>query len=128
MMGDYLEFALKEAKKYAFRHIHMATMWAKLLKGAMQVPQTHVRHGVLEIDQTLHFLSLHGVEPPIVAQLRGSNTAREILERLLDMNNMKIVDLICELACSHYQDIARTPVTVHLVHGSGKHICSRSSQ
>lgn len=127
MMGDYLEFALKEAKKYAFKHIHMAAMWAKLLKGAMKMPQTHVRHGVLEIDQALHFLSLNGVEPSIIERLRGSNTAREILERLLDMNHMKIVDLICELACSHYEDIAQTPVTVHLVHGSGKHICSHSS-
>ncbi|NNK96404.1 MAG: cobalt-precorrin-5B (C(1))-methyltransferase [Desulfobacterales bacterium] len=128
MMGDYLQFALEEAKKCAFKHIHMAAMWAKLLKGAMRIPQTHVRHGVLEIDQALHFFSQNGVKPAIIERLRGSNTAREILERLLDMNNMRIVDLICKLACNYYQEIAQTPVTVHLVHGSGKHLCSHSSR
>ena len=116
MMGDYLQFALKEAKKYAFKHIHMAAMWAKLLKGAMRIPQTHVRHGVLEIDQALHFFSQNSVEPAIIERLRGSNTAREILERLLDMNNTKIVDLICELACNYYQEYR--PDTGHRPFGS----------
>ena len=51
MMGDYTEFSLREARKHGFRKIHLCAQWAKMLKIAMGVPQTHVRHGVLEVEK-----------------------------------------------------------------------------
>jgi len=35
MMGDYLEFSLLESAAHDFRQIHLAAMWAKVLKAAM---------------------------------------------------------------------------------------------
>ena len=55
MMGDYLEFALIEAKKHGFKKIHLCAQWAKMLKIAMATPQTHVRHGAIDIKKLLNF-------------------------------------------------------------------------
>ena len=119
MMGDYLVYSLKETQKHSFINIHMATMWAKLIKGAMRVPQTHVRHGALDVDSVIAFLQKNGIEPIIVKTLKGSNTAREMLERLLHINDWSVIKLICRLAKEHYSDIAGRPVTIYLVQGTG---------
>ncbi len=51
MMGDYLHYALTATAATEFRRIHLAGMWAKLVKAALAVPQTHVRNGALETRQ-----------------------------------------------------------------------------
>ena len=77
MMGDYLAFSLREVRRYAFTRVHVATMWAKLLKGAMGYPQTHVRHGVLKTIQVCKFLAELGVKRTLIERLKTANTARE---------------------------------------------------
>ncbi len=120
MMGDYLEFSLKEAAKHGFKKIHLAAMWAKVLKGAMQVPQTHVRHGALEVDEAIDFIGTLGLEEKMVNSLRGSNTAREVYVRLLDQGRDDIIKKVCLAAQSYGQKISGLPVTVSLVDGHGK--------
>lgn len=86
MMGDYLHFSLVDAGKHGFAAIHLAAMWAKVLKAAMRIPQTHVRHGALEVEHAISFLATLGASPAILQRLGGSNTAREIYERLIAMD------------------------------------------
>lgn len=124
MMGDYLEFALKETNKHGYRKIHMATMWAKLLKGAMKVPQTHVRHGVLDTRKIIQFYKDHGVNDTILEKLAPANTAREVLEKLLDLNQIDLITRTCKLAREHYRSMAEGDIIIHLVHGSGRLVCS----
>jgi cobalt-precorrin-5B (C1)-methyltransferase len=119
MMGDYLDFSLQEVKKYSFERIHMAAMWAKLLKGAMKIPHTHVRHGILELEDVYRFLATHGVDKDIVKSLKGSNTARETLTRLIDMDASEVFVTVCQLAQEHYEKMAGIPVTIYLVNGPG---------
>ena len=60
MMGDYLEYALKAAGRHGFVRIHLAAMWAKLVKAALAVPQTHVRNGALEVRDAARLLGRLG--------------------------------------------------------------------
>ncbi|RPI35412.1 MAG: cobalamin biosynthesis protein CbiD, partial [Nitrospiraceae bacterium] len=53
MMGDYLEFSLLEARQHGFRKIHLCAQWAKMLKISMATPQTHVRHGAIDIRKAV---------------------------------------------------------------------------
>jgi len=124
MMGDYLEFALEESKKHQYTKIHMATMWAKLLKGAMKKPQTHVRHGALEIEDIIGFFSENGVDRSIIAHLKTSNTAREVLDRLIEQQALDVVKKISLMAKKHYTSLAAAEILIHLVHSSGTIICS----
>ncbi|MDO8948133.1 MAG: cobalt-precorrin-5B (C(1))-methyltransferase [Desulfocapsaceae bacterium] len=118
MMGDYLHFSLKDAGKHGFSAIHLAAMWAKVLKGAMRIPQTHVRHGALEIENAISFLGTMGTAPAILQGLTGSNTAREIYERLVTMEAHHTIRKVCFAAREYCQDVSGLPVTVYLVHSS----------
>lgn len=120
MMGDYLEFSLKEAARQGFAKIHLAAMWAKVLKGAMQVPQTHVRHGALEVDEAIAFLAGLGLDDEVLASLHGSNTAREIYVRLHDQGRDDIIEKVCLAARTYGEKVSGLPVTVSLVDGQGR--------
>ena len=118
MMGDYLHFALDEAKKHGFAATHLAAMWAKVLKAAMRIPQTHVRHGALEVEGAISFLATLGTAPAVLKELAGSNTAREIYERLIAIDAHDTVRKVCGAARDYCQDVSGLPVTVYLVHSS----------
>ena len=120
MMGDYLEFSLKEAARHGFEKIHLAAMWAKVMKGGMEIPQTHVRHGALEAEEAVTFLRSLGVESAVIDKMAGVNTAREIYERLLGMNRFDVVETVCRAAKSYAEKTSGLPVELYLVDGHGK--------
>jgi cobalt-precorrin-5B (C1)-methyltransferase len=124
MMGDYLKFSLEEAQKFRFSRIHIAGMWAKILKGAMEIPQTHVRNGALEVDQAIALLKELGVSQETVRNLNGANTAREIYTRLLALGDRDSILRVCRRARDFCSKTASLPVTVHLVDTSGRIVAS----
>jgi cobalt-precorrin-5B (C1)-methyltransferase len=124
MMGDYLQFSLEEARRFRFSRIHIAGMWAKILKGAMGIPQTHVRNGALEVDQAITLLKGLGVSKETALNLTGANTAREIYTRLLAMGDRDSILKVCGCARDFCSKTASLPVTVHLVDTSGRIVVS----
>jgi cobalt-precorrin-5B (C1)-methyltransferase len=115
MMGDYLEFSLLAAARRGFTKIHLAGMWAKIMKAALQTPQTHVRHGALEVQDGLALLAQLGAEPPLLESLREVNTAREIHERLVEAGRDDLIRGVCEAAQHYAQKVSGLPVRVYLV-------------
>ncbi|MDF1613353.1 cobalt-precorrin-5B (C(1))-methyltransferase CbiD [Desulfurivibrio dismutans] len=120
MMGDYLHFSLTEAGKRGFRHLHLAGMWAKIVKAALKIPQTHVRHGALEVRQAVELLVELGASPALAAELAEANTAREILVRLQAAGAEALIDGVCRRAAEYATQTAGIPVTVYLVDGHMK--------
>lgn len=118
MMGDYLEFALKESGKYPFTRLHMAGMWAKILKAALHIPQTHVRFGALEVQNAIARISQLNPAKD-TNYLKGANTAREIYTRLTDNNDMGIIISVCAAAKEYHQKLSGLPVILYLVHHDG---------
>lgn len=119
MMGDYLEYALTEAGKHRFARLHMAGMWAKILKAALRIPQTHVRFGALEIQNAID--CIRDLRPAHdFSYLAESNTAREIYERLIQHGDQEVVNLVCHAAQKYHEEISGLPVTVYLVHHTGQ--------
>ena len=76
LMGDFVEFSLKEAGARGFQHIHLCAQWAKMLKIAMGTPDTHVRAGALSTNKAAQFINALGIALP----QRDYNTAREIMD------------------------------------------------
>ncbi len=120
MMGDYLEFSLLEATKKGFSRIYLAGMWAKIMKAAMEVPQTHVRHGSLETEQALELLDKLGADKKTLNMLDGVNTGREIYERLVRHGEQQLIELVCQKAQQYAHGLAGVPVTVILVGSDSK--------
>ena len=122
MMGDYLEFSLLEAKQHGFRKIHLSAQWAKMLKMAMATPQTHVRHGAIDIKKATAFLEE-------LWQLSfGSghefNTAMEIFQRVsesLIARHPALFIKVCQAAKAYAERITEgIPVASYLVSYEGK--------
>lgn len=120
MMGDYLAFSLKEVRRYSFTRVHVATMWAKLLKGAMGYPQTHVRHGILDTRKVCEFFEKMGINPGVISSLGTANTAREIYDIVTGAGAEEIIAQVCRHAEKKYQSLAGVPVSVYLVNPSGR--------
>ncbi|MDH3329010.1 MAG: cobalt-precorrin-5B (C(1))-methyltransferase CbiD [Desulfobulbaceae bacterium] len=120
MMGDYLEFSLKNAALRGFEKIHLAGMWAKIMKAAMKIPQTHVRHGALEMKDGAAFLKLLGAEGALLKKLESSNTAREMFGHLVEAGRTDLVLAVCERARVYGEDVAKVPVRVYLVDSHAK--------
>ncbi len=118
MMGDYLHFSLVDAASHGFSKIHLAAMWAKVMKAAMRIPQTHVRNGALEVSDALVFLSKLGCDKELITKLEGSNTAREIYMRLLENNRNDMILRVCEAAREYAEEVCGLVVTVYLVDAS----------
>ncbi|MCX5864682.1 MAG: cobalt-precorrin-5B (C(1))-methyltransferase CbiD [Deltaproteobacteria bacterium] len=115
MMGDYLEFSLLAAARRGFATIHLAGMWAKIMKAALEIPQTHVRHGALEVTDGLALLARLGADPALLDSLKEVNTAREIHERLREQGRNDLILAVCEAARQYAQKVCGLPVRVYLV-------------
>ena len=94
MMGDYIEFAVREADRHGFEIVHLNAQWAKMLKIAMGMAHTHVRFGALEVKEAIDFLcsinNRMGNINPFKGQ--GFNTAREAFE-VLQRSDQQIREL-----------------------------------
>jgi cobalt-precorrin-5B (C1)-methyltransferase len=120
MMGDYLEFSLRKASEKGFTSIHLAAMWAKIVKAAMQIPQTHVRHGALEIKDAAAMLERCGVDMVLLGKLQQSNTAREMYGHLEAAGRSDIIHRVCLMAQEYAEHISATTVKVYLVDASAR--------
>jgi len=120
MMGDYLEFSLRAAARQGFKKIHLAGMWAKVMKAAMGIPQTHVRHGAMEATEAVRFLGTLGVQAEVLANLAGVNTAREIYTRLTGMDRQDIIAAVCGAAKEFAEQTSGLLVSVYLVEANTK--------
>lgn len=115
MMGDYLHFSLNEARKKGFTTVHYAGMWAKVMKAALKIPQTHVRNGILEVEAGARLLKKLGAGQPLLGLLEKSNTAREMLAHIEDAGQTELIYGVCELAKDYAEEVAATTVHIYLI-------------
>ncbi len=123
MMGDYLEFSLLAAAELKFKKIHLAGMWAKIIKAALEIPQTHVRNGALEMRQAGDFLAGLGVSGRLLGQISRANTAREMFQYLDADQRYDIIDSVCRKAGEYAGRVSGLEVKVYLVNHQGKVLC-----
>lgn len=115
MMGDYLHFSLNEAKVKGFTTVHYAGMWAKVMKAALRIPQTHVRNGALEVAAGAELLEDLGARSPLVELLRKSNTAREMLTHIKACGQTDLIHKVCLKAKDYAEEVAGTTVHIYLI-------------
>ena len=115
MMGDYLEFSLLEAARRQFTTIHLAGMWAKIMKAAMGIPQTHVRNGALEVVDGVKLLQQLGASGELLQKISTSNTAREMYTHIEAAGQQQLIEAVCRQAQGYGEKVSGTTVKVYLV-------------
>jgi cobalt-precorrin-5B (C1)-methyltransferase len=120
MMGDYLEFSLKKAAEIGFSTIHLVGMWAKIVKAAMHIPQTHVRNGALEVADAAVMLQSCGAEGALLQKLENSNTAREMYTHLEEEQRHDIIQTVCLKARDYGREVSQKSVRIYLVDASAR--------
>ncbi|HIJ79338.1 MAG: cobalt-precorrin-5B (C(1))-methyltransferase CbiD [Desulfobulbaceae bacterium] len=115
MMGDYLEFSLQKAAQRGFARIYLAGMWAKVMKAALETPQTHVRHGALEVADGAALLQHLGAAGDLLAKIRASNTAREMYGHLQEAGRDDLIRAVCARAKAYAQKVSGKEVILFLV-------------
>lgn len=122
MMGDYVEFSLNDAKKHDFKGIHLSAHWAKMLKIAMRIPHTHVRHGAIDLHQAALFLN--NLIPGLLDTTCDFNTARQMYDEIsskLGTRSTELLSMVCIKAKEYAEDIAAgIPVVAYLVSYEGE--------
>jgi cobalt-precorrin-5B (C1)-methyltransferase len=115
MMGDYLHFSLKEAAKRNFTTIHLSGMWAKIIKAALRIPQTHVRNGALETVDGARLLAALGAAGPLLRKIENSNTAREMYSHIEDAGNTALIKAVLLKARDYCREVTGTEIKIYLV-------------
>ena len=115
MMGDYLEFSLQQAASRNFQTIHLAGMWAKIIKAALRIPQTHVRNGALEVSDGANLLAELGAEGELLQKIKASNTAREMYSHIEAAGKTALVEAVCRKALEYCEDVTGRTVKVYLI-------------
>ncbi|MFH0782423.1 MAG: cobalt-precorrin-5B (C(1))-methyltransferase CbiD [Pseudomonadota bacterium] len=115
MMGDYLEFSMKEAALRSFTTVHFAGMWAKIMKAALRIPQTHVRNGALEVADGAGLLANLGAEGELLEKFQQSNTAREMYSHIEAAGRHDLTLAVCRRAQEYCQDVTGGTVRIFLV-------------
>jgi cobalt-precorrin-5B (C1)-methyltransferase len=125
MLGDYLEFSLLDSKRHKFKKIHLCAQWAKMLKIAMATPQTHVRHGALDVKKAMNFLKSLSSDYCLLTS--DFNTAREIFDFINSSpisRHLSLFSKVCSTAKKYAEGIAGMPVITHLISYEGEIIAS----
>ncbi len=120
MMGDYLEFSLREAAARDFKTVHIGGMWAKIMKAALRIPQTHVRNGALEIVDGAKLMADLGAKGDLLQLLEKSNTAREMLTHIEDQGKHDLVKAVCLKAREYCQEVTGGQVKIYLIDHKAK--------
>ena len=115
MMGDYLHYALEAAGRHGFQKIHLAEMWAKLVKAARGVPQTHVRNGALDVRDAVALLAELGLTEAEQEELAETNTAWHIYEELQRLGREDLVLAAAKKAQAQAESWSGIPVELYLV-------------
>ncbi|MDA8325375.1 MAG: cobalt-precorrin-5B (C(1))-methyltransferase CbiD [Nitrospiraceae bacterium] len=118
LMGDYVEFSLREAARCGFTEVNICAQWAKLVKIAMGTPDTHVRSGAIDLRRAVDFLRENGVrvtDRGVRVTGRPYNTAREIFDYVSGAGRKKV----CAMAAAYGAKVSGLPVKAFLVSYEG---------
>ena len=93
-IGDYFKFSLDEAAgKHFFDSVSVAVFFAKALKMACGIPQTHASKSAVDMNELSSWTYETTNNRELSNKVRNSNTAREALE-WIKKKDMRVVHLV----------------------------------
>lgn len=98
-MGDFVEFALKEAAARRVRKVTTCGMIGKLSKQAKGTGHTHARKSEVDTKFMADLARECGAPPATAAEIEGANTARHVMEIVQARGVPGFFDILCRRVC-----------------------------
>ncbi len=77
--ADFFEFSMLAAAERGFKRIHWSLFFGKLVKQAQGLQYTHARTHPVDFQRLANWCAEAGCSPTHDAEIRGANTARQVL-------------------------------------------------
>ena len=83
-VGDFFAFSLKEVRARKFEQVFYGCFFGKLIKMAQGFESTHAKYGKIDFDLLARWIKEQGVSKAKAELARRANTARQVLEMILE--------------------------------------------
>ena len=83
-VGDFFAFSLKEVRARKFEQVFYGCFFGKLIKMAQGFESTHAKYGKIDFDLLARWIKEQGVSKAKAELARRANTARQVLEIILE--------------------------------------------
>ncbi|WP_243545031.1 cobalt-precorrin-5B (C(1))-methyltransferase CbiD [Pseudodesulfovibrio tunisiensis] len=80
--ADFFSFSMQAALERGFTEVAWSVFFGKLVKQAQGLPYTHARTYPVDFDRLAEWSAQAGVAPERLPEIRGANTARQVLAML----------------------------------------------
>jgi cobalt-precorrin-5B (C1)-methyltransferase len=94
-MGDFSGYTIKQCAKKGIKKTYVAGFIGKLTKMGMGVKQTHVKGSKVDMKFLAEIAKRCAASNDTIEQIRKANTARHVLEIVLNKNLKNYFDLVC---------------------------------
>jgi cobalt-precorrin-5B (C1)-methyltransferase len=94
-VGDFIGVGIRQCAKRGVARAIVVGMMGKLSKMAAGRMQTHVAGSEVDMDFLASLAIELGGEAPLIASIRGANTARHVLELCREAGLVAITNLVC---------------------------------
>ena len=111
-MGDFVGATLKHCARRGIQRVLIVGMIGKLSKMANGKMQTHAAGSEVSMELLAALAGELGARPEVLAEIRGANTARHVLELCAREGLAGIASLICRRVVEHGQRHAGGPLRV----------------
>ena len=96
-MGDFSGYAVKECGRKGLRRVCVAGFVGKLAKMAAGVSQTHVKGSKVDTGMLAEVAAGSGAAPDAAARIRTANTARHVMDIVLECGIQGFFDMLCAM-------------------------------
>jgi cobalt-precorrin-5B (C1)-methyltransferase len=100
-VGDFIGVGIRQCARRGVRRAVVVGMIGKLSKMAAGKLQTHVAGSEVDLDLLAAIARDAGADDALVAQIRGANTARHVLELCRAAGLISVTSRICERVVGH---------------------------
>jgi cobalt-precorrin-5B (C1)-methyltransferase len=83
-VGDFFALSLKEVRARRFEQVFYGCFFGKLIKMAQGFESTHAKYGKIDFDLLARWIKEQGVSKAKAELARRANTARQVLEIILE--------------------------------------------
>ncbi len=114
-MGDFVGFALKEAKKVEMQKVTLVGMIGKLSKVAQGVMMVHSKSAAVDLAFLAHIAAAAGASSTVTSEVERANNATHASQIVEEAGYPKFFSLLCQKICQQSWQHVQGGMTIETI-------------